>query len=212
VRSLIRFMHCISRELFEVSAQMAGTSELDISNVLSFRKHAPRNPGELVCKSGRGFVPVLSVCRVFQPGATINQIRAFLIEQGITVRPGARAHGKISLRRKIKRLALSDTFKKLPSCIVGMEACFSAHFVSRTLRALGHEPRIIPAIYVKPFVKGQKNDYNDAPEDRFAARAVLAGNKAKPGAEISSPVEGFACANGGNHGGRDERFNARNAH
>ena len=43
-----------------------------------------------------------------------------------------------------------------------MEACLSAHFVSRTLRALGHEPRIIPAIYVRPFVKGQKNDYNDA--------------------------------------------------
>jgi transposase len=59
-------------------------------------------------------------------------------------------------------LALSDTFKKLPSCIVGMEACLSAHFVSRMLRVLGQEPRIIPAIYVKPFVKGQKNDYNDA--------------------------------------------------
>lgn len=43
-----------------------------------------------------------------------------------------------------------------------MEACLSAHFVSRALRKLGHEPRIIPAIYVKPFVKGQKNDYNDA--------------------------------------------------
>jgi transposase len=49
-----------------------------------------------------------------------------------------------------------------PPCIVGMEACLSAHFVSRTLRALGHAPRIIPAIYTKPFVKGQKNDYNDA--------------------------------------------------
>src|SRR4051794_20240637 len=61
-----------------------------------------------------------------------------------------------------RRLALTDIFKKLPPCLVGMEACLSAHFVSRTLRALGHEPRIIPAIYVKPFVKGQKNDYNDA--------------------------------------------------
>jgi transposase len=70
--------------------------------------------------------------------------------------------GKIVLRRKIKRLALVSVFKKLPPSIVGMEACLSAHFVSRTLRALGHEPRIIPAIYVKPFVKGQKNDYNDA--------------------------------------------------
>jgi transposase len=70
---------------------------------------------------------------------------------------GFGADGKIALRRKIKRLV-----KKLPPCIIGMEACLSAHFVSRTLRALGHEPRIIPAIYVKPFVKGQKNDYNDA--------------------------------------------------
>jgi transposase len=42
-----------------------------------------------------------------------------------------------------------------------MEACLSAHFVSRALRQLGHQPRIIPAIYVKPFLKGQ-NDYNDA--------------------------------------------------
>jgi transposase len=43
-----------------------------------------------------------------------------------------------------------------------MEACLSAHFVSRILRGMGFEPRIIPAIYVKPFNKGQKNDYNDA--------------------------------------------------
>ena len=70
--------------------------------------------------------------------------------------------GKIAFRWKIKRLSLADASKKLPPCIVGMEACLSAHFVSRTLRALGHQPRIIPAIYVRPFVKGQKNDYNDA--------------------------------------------------
>jgi len=70
--------------------------------------------------------------------------------------------GEIVLRRKIRRLALIKEFKKLGPCIVGMEACLSAHFVSRELRKLGHEPRIIPAIYVKPFLKGQKNDYNDA--------------------------------------------------
>lgn len=71
-------------------------------------------------------------------------------------------NGKIVLRRKIKRLGFAAVFKRLPRCVVGMEACLSAHFVSRTLRGLGYEPRIIPAIYVKPFVKGQKNDYNDA--------------------------------------------------
>jgi transposase len=75
---------------------------------------------------------------------------------------GFSTNGKVAFRRKIKRLALADTFKDLPPSVVGMEACLSAHFVSRTLRRLGHEPRIIPAIYVKPFVKGQKNDYNDA--------------------------------------------------
>lgn len=75
---------------------------------------------------------------------------------------GFDTNGKIAFRRKIKRLALVDTFKKLAPCVVGMEACLSAHFVSRALRQLGHEPRIIPAVYVKPFVKGQKNDYNDA--------------------------------------------------
>jgi transposase len=70
--------------------------------------------------------------------------------------------GKIAFRKKIRRLGLKDAFEKLQPCIVGMEACLSAHFVSRVLGVLGHEPRIIPAIYVKPFMKGQKNDYNDA--------------------------------------------------
>jgi hypothetical protein len=47
--------------------------------------------------------------------------------------------GKISFRRKIKRLALVETFSRLPPCVVGMEACLSAHFVSRALRQLGHQ-------------------------------------------------------------------------
>src|SRR5262249_46089004 len=66
------------------------------------------------------------------------------------------------LSPKNPAVGLKNVFEQLPPCIVGMEGCLSAHFVSRTLRALGHEPRIIPAIYTKPFVKGQKNDYNDA--------------------------------------------------
>ena len=69
---------------------------------------------------------------------------------------------QLVIRKQIKRLALNATFEQLPRCIVGMEACLSAHFVSRTLRGMGFKPRIIPAIYAKPFNKGQKNDYNDA--------------------------------------------------
>lgn len=75
---------------------------------------------------------------------------------------GFEKDGELVLRRKIRQLALVATFEKLPRCIVVLEACLSAHFVSRTLRGMGFEPRIIPAIYVKPFNKGQKNDYNDA--------------------------------------------------
>ena len=75
---------------------------------------------------------------------------------------GFDGEGKIVVRRKIKRLALIREFNKFPPCIVGMEACLSAHFVSRSLRRLGFKPRIIPAKYTSPFNKGQKNDYNDA--------------------------------------------------
>jgi transposase len=49
---------------------------------------------------------------------------------------GSSADGRLVLRQKIKRLALEATFKKLPPCIIGMEACLSAHFVSRTLRSM----------------------------------------------------------------------------
>lgn len=70
--------------------------------------------------------------------------------------------GQLVLRKQIRRSALAKTFEDLPRCVVGMEACLSAHFVSRALRTSGFETRIIPAIYVKPFNKGQKNDFNDA--------------------------------------------------
>ena len=87
---------------------------------------------------------------------------------------GFDAEGDRVLRRKIKRLALGTTFEALPRCNVGMEACLSAHFVSRTLRGLGFEPRIIPAIYVRPFIKGQNNDFNDA---EAIAEAALRPNR-----------------------------------
>lgn len=86
---------------------------------------------------------------------------------------GFDSDGKIVLRRKFKRSALEVEFAKLPPCPVGMEACMSAHFVSRALRKLGHRPKIIPAIYVKPFLKGQKNDYHDA---EAIAEAVMRPN------------------------------------
>lgn len=100
--------------------------------------------------------------RAPQPSSTVLASIGIDIGKDVFHIVGFDTEGQVVLRRKIKRLALVSTFEKLPPSIVGMEACLSAHFVSRTLRELGHQPRIIPAIYVKPFVKGQKNDYNDA--------------------------------------------------
>ena len=64
---------------------------------------------------------------------------------------GFNPDGERVLRKKIKRHQLEQVFENFPRCIVGMEACLSAHFVSRYLRKMGLEARIIPAIYVKPF-------------------------------------------------------------
>ena len=75
---------------------------------------------------------------------------------------GAVGLGGVLLCRKTRRLSLMKEVEKLPPCVVGMDACLSAHSVSRTLRKLGFNPRIRPAKYTKPFVKGQKNDYYDA--------------------------------------------------
>ena len=63
--------------------------------------------------------------------------------------------------QEIRRLALVTTFQQFPRCVIGMDACLSARFVSQTLREPGFEPRIIPAIYVKPFNRGQKNEDKD---------------------------------------------------
>ncbi len=75
---------------------------------------------------------------------------------------GLDARGKIVLRRRVARAQLLRLTANLPACLVGMEACGSAHHLARALRAQGHEVRIIPAQYVRPFVKTNKNDYRDA--------------------------------------------------
>ena len=50
----------------------------------------------------------------------------------------------------------------LPRCLIGMETCVGAHHLSRQLQGLGHEARLMPAQYVKPYLRGQKNDFRDA--------------------------------------------------
>jgi len=75
---------------------------------------------------------------------------------------GVDATGNVIVRRKLKRRYVLSFFQKLPPCLIGIEACASSHHWSRELRALGHTVRLMPAAYVKPYVKRQKNDAADA--------------------------------------------------
>ncbi len=75
---------------------------------------------------------------------------------------GARADGSVAYRRKLSRAKLLGFLASQPPCTVAMEACASAHYWGREIAALGHEVRLVPPIYVKPFVKRHKNDAADA--------------------------------------------------
>ncbi len=75
---------------------------------------------------------------------------------------GADAGGAALFSRKLTRAKLLSFFASQPRCLVAMEACGGAHHWARELKLLGHEVRLIPPAYVKPFVKRQKNDAKDA--------------------------------------------------
>src|SRR5215475_9612246 len=75
---------------------------------------------------------------------------------------GVDADGQLIIRRKLKRRYVLAFFQKVPSCLIGMEACATSHHWSRELQALGHRVRLMPPAYVRPYVKRQKNDAADA--------------------------------------------------
>ena len=75
---------------------------------------------------------------------------------------GVDAEGAVVLRQRLTRARLLKLFSKLPPCLVGIEACATSHYWARELLALGHEVKLMPAQYVKPYVKRSKNDAADA--------------------------------------------------
>jgi transposase len=75
---------------------------------------------------------------------------------------GVGADGRVLLRQKLRRSQMITFFARLPPCLVAMEACATAHYWGRELMALGHEVRLMPAHYVKAYVKRGKNDAADA--------------------------------------------------
>jgi len=75
---------------------------------------------------------------------------------------GVSADGKVTVKRQLRRSQMLGFFGKLTRCVVGLEACGGSHFWAREIRALGHDVRLIPPAYVKPYVKRGKTDAVDA--------------------------------------------------
>lgn len=75
---------------------------------------------------------------------------------------GVDVDGKVVIRKKLRRAEVLKVFQALPPCLIGMEACATSHYWARELSALGHEVRMMPPAYVKPYVRRQKNDAADA--------------------------------------------------
>jgi transposase len=99
-------------------------------------------------------VPVFCLCRHRHPGHRSGKNSVHLVGQD--------QRGAIVLRIKLSRSQLTQRLTNIPPCLVGLEACADAHHIGRQLRALGHDVSLIPAQYVKPFLKGHQNDYRDA--------------------------------------------------
>src|SRR6202050_5674656 len=78
--------------------------------------------------------------------------------------------GAIVLRQKLSRSQVEARLANMAPCLIGMEACVGAHHLGGQLKALGHDARLMPARYVRPYSKGQKNDFRDA---EAIAEAVL---------------------------------------
>ncbi|MDO9012501.1 MAG: IS110 family transposase [Gallionella sp.] len=109
---------------------------------------------------------------------------------------GVDARGKVAVRRQLKRAEMSSYFVNLEPCLIGMEACGSAHFWARKLEGYGHTVKLMAPQFVKPYVKTNKNDVADAeaiceavsrPNMRFVAiktieqQAILSVHRARQG-------------------------------
>lgn len=91
----------------------------------------------------------------------ISRVALDLAKQVIQLHAVDRAGHRV-MNKALKRSQVLPFFRELPPCEIGMEACGGAHHWGRQLHALGHQVRLLPPQYVKPFVLGQKNDANDA--------------------------------------------------
>ena len=85
---------------------------------------------------------------------------------------GEDCNGKVVVQKRLRRSQVVAWFSQLPRSLIGIEACGTAHYWARTLRELGHDVRLIPAAYVKPFVRRNKNAMRAMPR-RSARRSTV---------------------------------------
>ena len=108
---------------------------------------------------------------------------------------GCNEHGKEVRRKMLKRGQVLAYFANLPPCLIGMEACGSSHYWARRFKELGHEVRLIPPQHVKAYVRGNKNDYNDA-----RAGHTLCGGQDRGAAGRAGAASAARSAGGGTNG------------
>jgi transposase len=75
---------------------------------------------------------------------------------------GVDGSGKTVVRKQLRRSEMARFFAQLPACLIGMEACYSSHYWARKLTEFGHTVRLMAPQFVRPYVKGNKNDATDA--------------------------------------------------
>jgi transposase len=90
---------------------------------------------------------------------------------------GVDTQGEKVFSRKLRRGQVEAFFAKLAPCLIGIEACATAHHWARILKRMGHQVRLIPPAYVKPYVKTQKNDEADAKRFAKPSRAQTCGSR-----------------------------------
>jgi transposase len=93
---------------------------------------------------------------------------------------GTDERGKAVLSKVLRRAQMMKFFTQLPPCLIGMEACGSAHFCARQLTALGHTVKLMAPQFVKPYVKSNKNDARDAEAICEAVGAPLCADFSQP--------------------------------
>src|SRR3989449_7568467 len=100
---------------------------------------------------------------------------------------GIDANEKVVVRKQLRRSQVMKFFEALPPCLVGMEACATAHYWARELAKLGHEVRLMPAKDVKAYLKRNKNDAADAGRSarRFAAPPCVLWGSNRPSSRVS---------------------------